>query len=372
MADIARSAVNLPAASDSSAGDRPHILFVIDHLGTGGVQEFIVNYCRRTPGHRVSVVSLFGNDCYSDALRRAGAEVVRLTERRYGYAAVLDPRSFLAFKAHFRDRAPRFAQIHIRLFAAFLYATAIGLHRDARVSAGVDATPSQLPVPIRFMYFLFARLYRRFYIPSWLRDDYGFLGLRPEAYRPQNYFVTDRRSEAPYPFTARLNLLTIGRCIPQKGHLDAIRFFRRLAPAFGGDAALYVIGDGPHLPALRAAVPDDLKGAIHFTGVVDNLGDYMTACDGVLKMAHGEGHNSIVREAALLGKPVLSTLETSTCAELAAEGLIVAIDREGSDGAVARAVAALVSASPQTAERIRSRAGILWNDDMVLGSYMRI
>ncbi|MFL7904270.1 glycosyltransferase [Azospirillum argentinense] len=351
--------------------DRPRILFVIDHLGTGGIQEFILNYCRRVPQHRVIVLSLFANDLYSDALRGAGAEVVRLTDRPYGYGAVLDPRQLFAFRAFFRSGGAGFDQIHIKMFAGFLYASLLGLYRDRRVSAGVDATSRQLPVPLRVLLFLFARFYRRFYVPSWLRDDFRYLGLKPEAYRPQNYFVTMRRSDTPHPFTARYNLLTIGRCIGQKGHLDAIRFFQRLRPALGGDAALWVVGDGPHMPALRAEVSRlSLEDAVHFTGTVGNLDDYMIACDAVLKMAHGEGHNSILREAVLLGKPVLSTLETASCHRLAEDALIVPIDRAASDGAVARAAAALTGASPDSSRRLREQAGRLWCDEAVVASYL--
>jgi hypothetical protein len=346
------------------------VLFIIDHLGSGGVQEFLLNYCQRVQNQQVTVLSLFGNDCYSEALRRAGAEVVCLTPHRYGYRPILDPRSFLAFRTFAAKHLHRFDAVHIKLFAGFLYASLLGLYQDQRVSAGLDAKRRQLPLPLQILYFLFARRYRRFFLPPIVAEDYHFLGLRPEAMRPQHYFVTDRASDTPHRFPARYNLLTIGRCIGQKGHQDAIRFFSRLHGLLDGDAALHVIGDGPHLPRLRAAVPDSLKHAVHFLGVVDNLGDYMSACDAILKMTHAEGENSVVREAVLLGKPVLATLETENCRRLARDGLLIAIDREASDAALERARGALSAPAPDELRRRRERARALWSDRGALEPYL--
>lgn len=43
-----------------------NICFILDHLGVGGIQEFILNYCKFVRcNSRVTVISIFKNDIYS-------------------------------------------------------------------------------------------------------------------------------------------------------------------------------------------------------------------------------------------------------------------------------------------------------------------
>ncbi|MGE5098068.1 MAG: glycosyltransferase [Betaproteobacteria bacterium] len=318
------------------------ILLVIDHLGVGGVQEFFLNVVR--DGRelaRFTVLSLFANDVYSQRLREAGAEVIFCSERDYNVVNVARLSGIGRYRAYLRDNAGRFDRIHVRLFAAFLYSSLIGLYRRKGVSAGLDAGRRQLPWYVFAVFVVFARKYETFFIPAAYWDEYGALRLRPGQLAPVQYLVTDRRAAKPAALQHRRNVLTIGRCIPQKGFLEVIGLFARMSALTREDIGLFIIGDGPDRPRLEQEVASRGLRNVHCVGTVLELDPYMAAADMVIKMAFGEGINSVVRESLLAGKVVAMTLETEECREFADAGLVVPIDRAHPDAAARRLVAFL-------------------------------
>ena len=346
------------------------VAFIIDHLGVGGVQEFLLNYCRYMRGRqKVTIVSIFGNVSYASRLQAAGAEVHVLTDRPYSYLTVLDPRTFLAFQRFYRENRSHFDDIHLKLFASFAYAAMMRLWTDPRVSAGLDANRNQHPWPIQGLFWLFARRYQRFYLNSLLWKDYAAFGLRPERLRNQRYLVTRRSSDTPVAFPRRHAFLSVGRGIPQKGHAEALEFFMHLSKELAGDACLVIIGEGPAIDALKPRLDDDLKTRVIFAGNVANYDDWLIGASGVVRLAFGEDTNSVIREAALAGKIVATTLEGPGCMDLADRGLVVAIDRDdlaGSAQALAQHVRAMTA---EHAEVLRQAADQLWPEADVFGVY---
>jgi glycosyltransferase involved in cell wall biosynthesis len=346
------------------------ICFILDHLGVGGVQEFILNYCKFMRGkHRVTVVSIFTNDIYSERLKMAGADVIFLTDRRYGYAAVLDPRSFWAFFKFHRDSASRFDVINLKLFAAFAYASIMSLWRSPKVSAGLDCNRGQLPFPIQALFWAFARRYQRFYLNRLLWDDYSAFGLRPDRLRDQKYPVTRRSSNTPNIYPATFSFLSVGRGIPQKGHAEAAALFTQVHNILGGDACLTILGEGPAIDALKAAHLPERGSDIDFRGSVDNYDDWLVGASGVIRMAVGEDTNSVIREGILAGKVVATTLEGPGCRDLAEQGLVVAIDRDDLPGSAARLATAVRSMTIVRSAQLRGAAEKLWPEELAFRVY---
>ena len=347
-----------------------NICFILDHLGVGGVQEFILNYCKFVRGNsRVTVVSIFENDFYSERLRAAGAQVIFLTERPYGYAAVVDPRSFYAFYKFYRDNSGRFDVVNLKLFAAFAYASIMFLWRSPKISAGLDCNRSQLPFPIQALFWAFARRYQRFYLNALLWDDYAAFGLRPSRLRNQIYPVTRRQSDTPTVYPAQFSFLSVGRGIPQKGHAYALALFQLTQRLLDGDACLTIIGEGPAIDALRPAHPEGNGGNIAFPGSVANYDDWLIGASGIIRMAVGEDTNSVIREAILAGKLVATTLEGPGCRDLAERGLVVAIDRNDLPGSAARLATAIRSMTAEKSAELRLAAEALWPDEEAFRVY---
>ncbi|WP_156115980.1 glycosyltransferase [Bosea sp. UNC402CLCol] len=346
------------------------VCFILDHLGVGGVQEFILNFCKFMRGkNRVTVVSIFGNDIYSDRLRAAGAEVVMLTDRRYSYAAVLDPRSFSAFFSFYRANASRFDRIHLKLFATFAYASLMGEWRSPKVSAGLDCNRSQLPFPIQALFWIFGRFYRRFYLSKLLWSDYSAFGLRPDQLLDQQYPVTERSSNTPRHYPASFAFLSVGRGIPQKGHAEAVALFMELKRRLNGDVSLTIIGEGPAIDALKERYPPGQGEMISFPGSVDDYDDWLIGATGIIRMAFGEDTNSVIREGVLAGKVVATTLEGPGCRDLAEKGLVIAIDREDLAGSAARLAEAATTSTESKREYLKRSALLIWHDDEAYKMY---
>lgn len=356
--------------SADTRGTPKRICFILDHLGVGGVQEFILNYCKHARGSiDVTVVSIFTNDIYAGRLRAAGAKVVFLTGRSYGYGAVLDPRSFVAFRSFYRGNHARFNAIHLKLFAAFAYASMMMLWRSQKVSAGLDCNRSQLPFPIQALFWTFAWRYQRFYLANIVRGDYATFGLRAERLRNQIYPVTRRQSDSPQRYPARFSFISVGRGIPQKGHAEAVALFELTRPLLDDDACLAIIGEGPAIDALRSAYQAKVGSNITFPGSVQNYDDWLVGACGVLRMAFGEDSNSVIREALLAGKVVATSLEGPGCIDLAGKRAVVAIDRADLPGSAARLAAAVRAMTPEKAAQLRQIAETLWPEAEAFAAY---
>ena len=252
--------------------DGKRILLVLDHLGVGGVQEFFLNIVKAGKGvASFTVVSLFGNDVYSDRFRQAGAEVIFCSRRPYNVLNVLRLSGFWRFRQFLRKNEGRFHRIHIRLFAAFLYASLLSLHRRKEVTAGLDAAPHQLPWYVYVLYLIFARRYRCFFIPPSYWDQYGALGIRRDRLFPVRYLITERRSDHPIPFPHQYNIVSIGRCIEQKGFMETVVLFEKLCSLTSRDLGLYIIGDGPERPRLQRYIQERGLTNVHFPGTIVNI-----------------------------------------------------------------------------------------------------
>lgn len=346
------------------------VAFFIDHLGVGGVQEFLLNFCKaRQDSSAITIVSLFANDTYAVRLRAAGATVLFLSNRPYSYRSVLSIGSFLGFRAYYAQHNASFDDIHLKLFASFAYAAMMRLWRDPRVSAGLDANRNQHPFPIQALFWAFARRYQRFYLNALLWNDYAAFGLRPPRLRDQIYPVTRRHSDTPKSYPARFSFVSVGRGIPQKGHAEAVALFELTRAQLDGDACLAIIGDGPAIDVLQTEYEARSDGSIVFPGSVQNYDDWLIGASGVIRMAFGEDTNSVIREALLTGKLVATTLEGPGCIDLADRGAVVAIDREDLPGSAARLAAAVQNMTHEKSAQLQQIAETLWPQAEAFSAY---
>ena len=351
--------------------NKKRVLFIIDHLGVGGVQEFILNYIKVVREHKVTVLSLFGNDIYSKKIEEAGGEVIFLSKLNYGYLNILTFRVFWRFQDYLKSNIRNFDVIRVKLFAAFLYSSILKLYKYDKVYAEIDCRDKQLPLPIRIMYFLFANMYSRFYLPREYWQEYRYLRIKNDRLMPTKYFVTKRFSEKPFVFKHSYNIISIGRFIEQKGFMDVVRLFSVLIKYSSRDMGLYIIGDGPYKQKVEDYISKNQINNIYLLGSVSNLEDYLVPSDMIIKMAKGEGVNSVVRESLMIGKIVVSTLETEECKFLSDNGILFKIYRNNLDKS-AKYIAELINlgVSDETQERIKQFAHELWGDELVKKEYL--
>lgn len=111
----------------------------------------------------------------------------------------------------------------------------------------------------------------------------------------------DLRSELELPRETRL-IGAVGRLHPSKGYDVLVSAFLRSAP---GDAALVIIGEGPHRAALEKLAAGDRR--IHLIGHRDNVSGFLRNLDHFVSPSREESFGLAILEAMQEGLPIIAT-----------------------------------------------------------------
>jgi len=306
------------------------VLFIIDHLGPGGVQEFIYNYCCCQKNEHIVVVSLFCNNVYKSKFSTQGAEVVFLSQVPYSYVNVLcglAGNPFHQLRKFLLQNKNTFDVIHIRLFAAFFYCSLLRAYKNEKTIPGLDAAVGQLPRVVQTVYRIWAHKYKRFMLPKMYLNEYKKLNIPENRSVWGTYFTTKRIASKTNPFNHTWNILAAGRFIKQKGFTDTIELFSLIKSQCSADIGLYILGEGQEEQSLKSFLKSIAVDNVYFPGYKKDFDNYLCWSSMLVKTAFDEGPNSVVREALTLGIPVASTIESAECRRLADQNVLIAIDR---------------------------------------------
>ncbi len=134
-----------------------------------------------------------------------------------------------------------------------------------------------------------------------------------------------------------LKLLSVGRFSEQKNFDNVPDICRRLI-ADGLDVTWYLIGYGGDEPLIRQKINEaGMQERVIILGKKDNPYPYMRACDLYVQPSRYEGKAVTVREAQLLGKPVVITNYATSGSQLedCVDGVIVPMDNAGCAAGIA-------------------------------------
>ena len=132
-------------------------------------------------------------------------------------------------------------------------------------------------------------------------------------------------------------LLSVGRFCEAKNFDNVPDICRRLV-ADSLDVKWYLIGYGGDEPLIRQKIHDaGMQDRVIILGKKDNPYPYMRACDLYVQPSRYEGKAVTVREAQLLGKPVVITDYATSASQLAdgMDGVIVPMDNAGCAAGIA-------------------------------------
>ena len=132
-------------------------------------------------------------------------------------------------------------------------------------------------------------------------------------------------------------LLSVGRFCEAKNFDNVPDICRRLV-ADGLDVKWYLIGYGGSEPLIRQKIHDaGMQDRVIILGKKDNPYPYMRACDLYVQLSRYEGKAVTVREAQLLGKPVVITNYATSASQLVdgVDGVIVPMDNAGCAAGIA-------------------------------------
>jgi len=144
-------------------------------------------------------------------------------------------------------------------------------------------------------------------------------------------------SQNDIPSKGSLALLSVGRFCDAKNFDNVPDICRRLV-ADGFDVKWYLIGYGGDEPLIRQKIDEaGMQERVIILGKKDNPYPYMRACDLYVQPSRYEGKAVTVREAQMLGKPVVITSYTTSGSQLedGVDGMIVPMDNAGCAAGIA-------------------------------------
>ena len=314
---------------------RKRVLIFIDNMRFGGSQEWVVNFCRNMTEYEITVLTVFPDNDYEAQLNELKHVQVQYVLKSYSGGIWLRVLAIPAVLVKFWSMRSRlissFDWVNVRLTFTLLLWWLYRLTKTTRCHYCVDADARQLSAYEKIIFKFCIPSFTTVSIANSIRSGYSFIDIDQRLIKSDPFFVSVRNSSNPMVYESRINLLFIARLIPQKGLMDALKIIHRLSALTNGESHLHVIGDGPDLPYAEAVCKEWGLTNVTFHGFQSDLEVFLHNCDGVIKTAHQEPANSVVRETLCAGRRVFSTIESRLDEELEAKMLLVRIDRNEID-----------------------------------------
>lgn len=146
--------------------------------------------------------------------------------------------------------------------------------------------------------------------------------------------LTTKQAEQPQtdmPLDGAIKLLSVGRFCDAKNFDNVPDICRRLVED-GLNVKWYLIGYGGDEPLIRQKIAEaGMQERVIILGKKDNPYPYMRACDLYVQPSRYEGKAVTVREAQLLGKPVVITNYATSASQMedGVDGVIIPMDNAG-------------------------------------------
>lgn len=337
----------MPVKEEDSGREPPLVVHIIYSLGTGGLENGLVNIINRCPPgrYRHAIVCLTESGPFAARITAPGVTVHELHKRpghdwgmywrlwrllRRLRPAVVHTRNLAALETHVLGvLMPGVKRVH-------------GEHgRDVSDIDGTNPTYRRLRRGLSPLIHRFITVSRD--LEHWLVGQVGipadkvtqiYNGVDGERFR-----ALSRRDQTP------VSIGTVGRLATVKDQRQIIRalvhiFTRR--PALRESLRCIVIGDGPERAALEAeAFSSGVSAEIEFRGDRSDVPAQLAAMDVFLLPSLNEGISNTVLEAMASGLPVIAT-DVGGNPELVQPGVTGTLVPVGDAEALAEAVLALL------------------------------
>lgn len=151
----------------------------------------------------------------------------------------------------------------------------------------------------------------------------------PSAMIRERANLADASSEMPHGF---INLLSVGRYCHAKNYDNVPDIAKRIVEKGCKNLRWYIIGYGGDETLIRQKVAEaGMKEHVILLGKKENPYPYIKACDIYVQPSRYEGKSITVREAQILGKPVVITNYETAHSQVydGIDGVIVPMDNDG-------------------------------------------
>jgi glycosyltransferase involved in cell wall biosynthesis len=132
-----------------------------------------------------------------------------------------------------------------------------------------------------------------------------------------------------------INLLSVGRFTHPKNYDNVPDILKNI----NGNVKWYIIGYGGDEPLIRQRITEaGMESKVIILGKKENPYPYIKACDLYVQPSRYEGNAVTVREAQILGKPVVVTNYPTASSQIqdGTDGIIVPMDNDGCAKGIAR------------------------------------
>ena len=147
-------------------------------------------------------------------------------------------------------------------------------------------------------------------------------------------------------------ILFVGRLVREKGLLDLLQAYGKLAPEQRAAVGLVLVGEGPDRAELTRCSSDIKPGQVQYAGFVhrEQLAGYYALAEAFVFPSHTDTWGLVVNEAMACGLPVISSEAAGCTADLVQEGWN---GRVVSRGDVAQLASAMEEVAKDSALRTR-------------------
>ena len=289
------------------------VLYLIDTLGAGGAQMYLLDLASRlNPAQfAVEVAALAGDGPHRQALQARGITVHPLSTAPYSNAHLP---AYVARLFHLLRRRP-FDVVHIFLQASFAIGTPLAWLLRIPVVHYIVARRAQVP---RWYYPLLGWYQHavQAYLVGVDLDQLLAVGVREEKIKLVETTVDltallalQHQSEAvvePFDLAGAFPVVvSVGRLHPDKGHAYAIRAWPHVLQEWP-QARLLIVGDGADEGRLRALVAaEGLTESVLFAGYRTDLAAIFARADLYVRPSLKEGNNLATTQAMAAGLPIV-------------------------------------------------------------------
>lgn len=157
--------------------------------------------------------------------------------------------------------------------------------------------------------------------------------IKIENILPESYVLSKAdESDVSGELTGSVKLLSIGRFCTAKNYDNVPDIAQRIKESGIRDFRWYIIGFGGSEDLIRSKIKESgMENHVIILGKKDNPYPYIKACDIYVQPSRYEGKSITVREAQILGKPVVVTAYPTAKSQInnGVDGVIVPLDNEG-------------------------------------------
>lgn len=316
--------------------DVPLVGHVIYSLGTGGLENGLINIINRTPDdrYRHAIICLTESGEFAQRIQKPGVPVIALNSKE-GHSFGLYRKLWKTLQTlgpaivHTRNLAALEAQLPARLLRGVK--TVHGEHgRDMFDLHGKNSKYNLLRKLIRPLVGRYITVSKD--LQCWLLETVGvpqgkirqiYNGVDQDLFKPRD---CDRRQIAPPGFLTDRSFVigTVGRLAAVKDQSTLIRAFKALLdknPESGRDYRLIIVGDGPLRVQLQELIAElHLEQCIWMTGDRSDIPDILNIFDLYVLTSLGEGISNTILEAMATGLPIIAT-DVGGNPELVEEGV---------------------------------------------------